>query len=88
MTISLPASSREFLYLLRESLPVSSSSSAGGRPKFSMPPRCFGPASSLRVRCFGSDTSIFFDSLQRVQLSEGQVVDIKMAPDTCSLCTL
>ena len=74
--------------MLRESLPVSSSPSGDGRPKFKMPPRCFGTAKALRVRGFGSGISIFFDGMTRVPLLEGQVVDIQIATPACSLNTL
>jgi hypothetical protein len=87
-TISLPASSRDFLFLLRESLPVSSSPSGDGRPKYKMPPKCFGTASKLRIRSFGNDSSIFCDGMQRIPLLEGQVVEIEVAPLNCSLSTL
>lgn len=83
--ISLPASSRELLFLLREPLPVSSSPSGDGRPKFKMPPKCFGTARTLRIRSFGSDNSIFFDSMKRFPLQEGQVVEVEVAPLFCSL---
>jgi hypothetical protein len=87
-TISLPASSRDFLFLLRESLPVSSAPSGDGRPKYKMPPKCFGTARTFRVRSLGNDCSIFFDSMNRTPLLEGQVVEIEVAPLHCSLSTL
>ena len=87
-TITLPASSRDLLFLLRESIPVSSLPSGDGRPKFKMPPKCFGTARTLRIRSFGSDISIFFDSMSRVPLLEGKVLEIEVAPPSCSLSTV
>jgi hypothetical protein len=67
---------------------VSSSPLADGRPRFEMPPKCFGTARTIRIRSFGNDSSIFFDSLNKIPLHEGQVLEIEVAPPSCSLSTV